>query len=124
MSFTLEDEKRTEKIFGEMRIPAGIYPLVLRTAGSIHANYKKKFDFHKGVLHITDIPNFKYVYIHIGNDDDDTAGCPLVGDSATIDKNWISSSTVNYTRLYKKLLTAFDSGEKVFIRIVDEWNDL
>ncbi len=120
LGFTLEDEKRSVKKWGEMRIPAGIYKMVLRRAGSIHARYKKRFSFHDGVLHITGIPGFKYVYIHIGNDDDDTAGCPLIGNVCTIDKNFISQSTVAYTRLYTLMYPALMSEEDVFIRVVDE----
>ena len=67
----------------ENRIPAGIYDVRLRKIGGFDGRYKKKFaGFHRGMLHIQDVPNFKYVLIHIGNTDKNTAGCLLVGAGA------------------------------------------
>ena len=75
------------------------------------------------MLHILDVPDFEYILIHIGNTDDDTAGCLLVGDTInnnTVNDGFLGSSTSAYTRLYKKVIKAFDRGEKVFITYEDE----
>lgn len=77
---TLEDEFRAVKKFHETRIPAGTYELALRKAGRLHAIYSERYPFHKGMLWITKVPNFKWIYFHTGTNDDHTAGCPLVGD--------------------------------------------
>ncbi len=86
--YTLEDEHRDVKVMGETRIPAGRYQVKLRTEGSHHLRYQQKFpDIHKGMLHVTNVPNFQWILIHIGNDDDDTAGCLLVGDTSVSNIN-------------------------------------
>lgn len=122
--YTLEDEYRTVKVFGETRIPAGEYEIKLRTEGGHHERYLKKFpSFHKGMLHVENVPNFKYILIHIGNDDSDTAGCLLVGDIANnnlVTSGKISSSTFAYKRMYKKIYNAISNGESVTINYVDE----
>lgn len=120
--YTIEDEARTQKVYGETRIPEGVYKLGLRKEGGFHNRYRSKFSsgFHKGMLQILDVPNFEYILIHIGNDDDDTAGCVLVGDSAnnnTIQDGFISSSTHAYKRVYPKIVEAIENGEDVEIII-------
>jgi len=122
--FTLEDEHRTKKVWGETRIPAGKYEVRLRTEGKFHGRYTKRFPkMHKGMLHIIGIPNFKYVLIHIGNTDDDTAGCLLVGDTVknNVGKNGkVESSTIAYKRIYPPIAKALLEGERVTIEILDE----
>lgn len=111
---TIEDEQRTVKVWGETAIPNGVYEIKLRTEGTFHAKYSNKFPlFHKGMLHVTNVPNFEYILIHIGNDDDDTAGCLLVGRGANHDS--IIESTIAYEAMYKKVLAAFEKGESVTI---------
>lgn len=107
MCFTLEDEHRTKKVFGETRIPDGVYELKLRTHGGFHERYLEKFDFHIGMIEICDVPNFTDVLIHIGNTDDDTAGCLLVGDSATQNvtrEGFIGNSSNAYKRIYQDII--------------------
>ena len=123
--FTLEDEYRSQKVKGETRIPAGRYPITLRTEGGFHQRYLSKFgaDFHKGMLWIRDVPNFEYILIHIGNDDDDTAGCLLVGNTANNNrhgKGFVGDSTGAYKDLYPKILEALEKGEEVWINYLDE----
>lgn len=124
ITYTLEDEFRTEKVYGETRIPSGTYEIVFRKEGGFHNRYLAKFGskFHKGMLQLKDVPNFEYILIHIGNDDDDTAGCILVGDTANYNKKgsgFIGGSTSAYKRVYSIISSALESGEKVYITITD-----
>lgn len=112
--YTIEDEQRTLKVWGETAIPNGVYQIKLRTEGRFHQNYAKKFAlFHKGMLHVTNVPGFEYILIHIGNDDDDTAGCLLVGRGAGYDS--LIESTIAYESLYKKVVHELMKGNMVFI---------
>lgn len=116
--YTIEDTYRKYKIWGKTRIPAGTYEIKLRTEGIKHEQYKKKFTFHKGMLWLQNVPGFQYIYIHIGNTAEDSNGCILVGSSIETN-NKITGSTLAYIRLYLHVIKAFDRGERVFIKIVD-----
>jgi hypothetical protein len=118
--FTLEDEKRVVKVKSETRIPAGIYEITLRTVGGLHNKYANNFASHKGMLWLRNVPGFEFIYIHIGNTDDDTAGCILVGLSLSIGNNMISSSRPAYHLVYKAIIQAIEKNERVFIQVVDE----
>jgi len=123
LCFTLEDEYRTVKIYGETRIPNGDYLLGLRKEGSFDARYAARFpQFHEGMLQILNVPNFEYVLIHCGNRDDDTAGCILVGDSSqqnVTEEGFIGGSSAAYSRIYPLIASAIVNGEEVWLRIVD-----
>ena len=113
--YTLEDEYRSEKVFGETRIPDGRYKIEFRTEGGFHQRYTSKFAFHSGMLWVKDVPNFEYILIHIGNDDGDTAGCLLVGSTADKDKGFIGASGNAYKDMYPKVSNAIERGEDVYI---------
>lgn len=124
--YTLEDEFRTIKEYGETRIPAGTYDLELRTEGGFHNRYLKKFgsDFHKGMIELQDVPKFTYVLIHIGNDDDDSAGCILTGNTANNNliegkKGFIGDSTGAYREIYPIIRDELLNGNQVSITIKD-----
>jgi len=124
LCFTIEDEKRTQKIFGETRIPEGVYEIKLRTEGGFHNRYLKQYgsDFHKGMLWITNVPNFEWVLIHKGNTDDDTAGCLIVGDDCkqnVTQSGMVPNSNNAYKRIYPKILNSILSGETVLIEYKD-----
>ena len=121
LAYTLEDEQRNEKVYGETRIPNGTYKLALRTVGGYNEKYKRRFpDFHVGMLHVTNVPNFEYILIHCGNTDEHTAGCLLVGDSQEnnqIQENgFIGKSTQAYKRIYPRIAEALVRGEEVTIK--------
>ena len=120
LAYTLEDEQRDTKVFGETRIPNGDYKLGLRKVGGYHARYTKRFPhIHLGMLHVLDVPGFEYILIHCGNTDEHTAGCLLVGDSQEnnlITKDgFIGKSTQAYKRIYPRIAEALDCGEEVTI---------
>ncbi len=115
--YTLEDEDRTIKKFGETRIPDGTYRITLRTIGGFHKRYTKKFgSFHHGMLWVRDVPEFEYILIHIGNTDDDTAGCLLVGTSSDAYKGFIGGSTGAYKKMYPKIANHLLEGGEVTIK--------
>ena len=124
LCYTLEDESRETKVYGETCIPEGEYQIKFRNEGGYHAKYSKRFaDIHMGMLEVCDVPNFKYILIHCGNTDEDTAGCLLVGDTQennNIKKNgFIGRSTAAYTRIYPDIADALREGEDVTIEYRD-----
>ena len=122
--YTLEDEYRKEKKYGETRIPAGTYKVKLRTEGGYHQKYSKRFpSIHRGMLHITDVPNFEYILIHCGNTDEHTAGCLLVGDSQEnnqlVGNGFIGKSTQAYKRIYPRIAEELLNNNEVLITYKD-----
>lgn len=114
--YSLEDEKRDKKVMHETRIPEGKYKVELRTFGGHHERYKVKFDFHRGMLWVKDVPGFSDILIHIGNTDDDTSGCLLLGLTVDEFKGVLGNSTEAYRRFYRKVLTAIEGGKEVWIK--------
>lgn len=111
--FGLEDEYRADKVAGETRIPAGRYEVGLRTEGGFHMRYAKKFPaMHRGMLHVLNVPGFKFILIHIGNTDEDTAGCLLVGSNAAVDDGElrVNSSKLAYQKFYPMVIEAAKRG--------------
>ena len=124
MCFTLEDEARDTKVMAETRIPAGIYDLKLRKAGGYHGRYTKKYGtkFHKGMIHVQNVPNFRWILWHTGNTDEHTAGCLLLGDTSqqNVSKSgFIGASTDAYKRVYPIVAKAIESGERVRVKYID-----
>ena len=123
LAYTLEDEYRKHKKSKETRIPAGTYKIKLRNEGGFHQRYTKKYpSIHRGMLHIIDVPGFEYILIHVGNSDEHTAGCLLVGDTQEnnqINKNgFIGSSGNAYKRIYPAIAEAVEK-EEVTIQYID-----
>ena len=124
LGYTLEDEWREEKVSAETRIPEGTYEIKLRTTGGFHNRYLSKFgaDFHKGMLHVQDVPGFEYILIHTGNTDEHTMGCLLVADSSqqNITKDgFIGASTAAYKRIYPSLAKWLLDGNILTINYID-----
>ena len=123
LAYTLEDEFREEKVSAETRIPEGTYDVKLRTTGGFHSRYAAKFgDWHKGMLHVQDVPGFEYILIHTGNTDEHTMGCLLVADSSTqnITKDgFIGASVSAYERIYPSLAQWLLDGNILTITYID-----
>jgi len=116
LCFTLEDEYRAQKLYGETRIPAGAYRITLRSEGGFHLRYAKRFHaIHRGMLWIRDVPNFQWVLVHCGNRDEETAGCLLVGDGAVYDAiggdHELLHSSPAYARIYPNIAAAAERDD-------------
>ena len=124
LCYTLEDERRALKVKGETRVPAGTYKIELRNEGGFHQKYTKKYPgIHRGMLHVTDVPNFEYILIHTGNTDEHTAGCLIVGDAQEnnllLPDGFVGKSVNAYKRIYPSIAKAISQGEEVTITYID-----
>ena len=118
--FTLEDEHRDVKIPGETRIPHGIYEVEFREELTpMTKRYRSKYSWFTWHLWIKNVPGFKNIYIHVGNNDDHSKGCLLVGFGAQVIEGefLISSSALAFRALYDKVSLALLT-EKVVIEII------
>lgn len=119
--YGLEDQPQAVKVPDETRIPAGDYKVGLRRVGSFHIKYSAdaRFkDFHKGMLHVLAVPGFENILIHVGNDDDDTSGCLLVGMEADLKRMRVLRSADAYKKLYLKVIDAARADELI-IKLID-----
>lgn len=123
-AYVLEDEYRALKEMKETRIPAGFYELGLQTIETPKTlQYRAKYPWFKNHIEILKVKDFKGVYIHIGNHDEDTDGCLLLGDTANnnnVGVGEITTSTVAFKRFYDEVHEALVKGTKVFLEIRDE----
>ena len=123
--FTLENAYHEVKVLKNTRIPEGKYKITLRKKGGYNTRYLSKFgdSFHKGMLYLNDVDNFKLILIHTGNKADHTDGCILVantiGTNNTFTDGFIGDSTNCYRKLYPKIRDVLLDGEEVTIEIVD-----
>ena len=125
LCYTLEDEQRDVKVWGETRIPAGTYKLGLRTEGGFHNRYLSRYgsNFHKGMIWVLDVPGFEWILWHSGNTDENTAGCLLLGNTQTSNlvakDGFIGSSRDAYALVYPRVLAAIESGLDVEVEYID-----
>ncbi len=122
-SFVIEDEEREVKVKGETRIPAGKYQVKFRKELSpLTEKYRAKYPWFTYHLELTNVPNFKYVYIHIGNFESSTDACQVVGNKAGFDGNnhfRNFESVDNFKRLYLVVSESIERGGDVWYEIVD-----
>lgn len=112
LCYALEDQFNEPKIPGETRIPPGRYQIKLRNEGGMVKRYKKRFPWHKGMLWLQDVPGFKWVYMHVGNKDDDTDGCLLLGDgqiSNVTERGMVTTSVAAYRRIYEMIVAELET---------------
>jgi hypothetical protein len=121
LCYTLENRPPRDegvKEPGLSRIPAGTWPLQLRTEGGFHTRYASMFGAaHHGMVEIL-IPGWKYVLFHIGNYHSDTDGCVLLGSELGTSPAkglcvWRSRDA--YREVYPRLLEAVRNGASLVI---------
>ena len=123
--YTCEDEFREVKVKGETRLKAGIWPLRINRTGGKNVKYKELFPkMHKGMIEIV-TPDFQLTYIHIGNKEKDTEGCPLVGmtrdkTAGTVGQSKDAYEKIVYPGMIEQLLGAEKNKETLYIEIVDK----
>lgn len=115
-----EDGHRAQKIPGETRIPPGKYEIGLRRVGGFHTRYGKLFPkFHRGMIHVQNVPGFEYILWHIGNTHRDTDGCLLLGQADEVAMAvWSSKKT--YYQVYARLEPLISEGLITHVEYLDK----
>lgn len=111
----LEDTVRAAgvKLFGKTAIPAGRYQIVI-TKSERFSRIRGKTTFLPLLIAV---PGFEGVRIHTGNKPEDTEGCLILGKYSPSTKNWVSSSNIEFSKVFPKMQAALDAGQKIFITI-------
>lgn len=119
---TLEDEGRKVKVKKETRIWAGRYKLGIQQAITpLTQRYldDARIPFFERHIEILNVEGFKGVYIHIGNDDEDTDACVLLGHWANRNERRIVNSVITYSKFYQRYYPIIKQGADVYLNIYD-----
>lgn len=121
--FVIEDPWREVKVSGETRIPAGTYQIKHREVLSgMTKKYREKFSWFNWHLELQNVPNFKYIYGHIGNKSSHSEGCLLFNKNVSeVDGQWVGGNSKEaFEEVYKEMSYYLDQGYEVYITIRDE----
>lgn len=110
-----EQEIRAIKIPSQTAIPTGTYRVTLNVQ-SPKFKAKAAYAFCQGYLpRLLNVKGFDGVLMHIGNTQNSSAGCILVGQNKVVGQ--VINSTETFKKLYAILDTANKKGEKIYITI-------
>lgn len=124
---TLEDKDRgltsqmsiseieLKKVYGKTAIPTGTYKIDMTT---VSPKFKDRVwaKPYKGILpRLIDVKGYSGVLIHVGNDQEATSGCILVGENRI--KGKVINSTATFYELMTVLLKAQSAGETIELTI-------
>lgn len=100
------EEIAAVKVSGATAIPSGTYTITLGVV-SPKFSKRKQYEFCGGRLpRLLNVPGFDGVLIHIGNTEEDTEGCILVGWNVIAGR--VIDSGVVFRALYRRLEAAGD----------------
>ena len=105
------------KVYGETAIPIGKYTVAMDVLSPKYSAVKWYSDLCGGKMpRLLDVPGFEGILIHPGNTALDSYGCILVGRNTKVGQ--VTESKATFKKLYKKMKTAHDKGEKITLTIV------
>lgn len=110
-----EQEIRSIKVPYETAIPTGTYNITMNVQ-SPKFKSRATYAFCNGYLpRLLNVKGFDGILIHIGNTQNSSAGCILVGQNKVVGQ--VINSTETFKKLYAVLDAANKRGEKISITI-------
>ena len=104
------------KIYGETAIPTGIYRIDMSIVSNKFKNRSWAKCCNGKLPRLLGVKGFDGVLIHVGNTQNDSLGCILVGENKV--KGRVINSTATFERLISKLKAAETKGEVIELEIV------
>ena len=109
------EEIKAKKVYGVTAIPTGTYSINMTT---VSPKFKDRAwaKPYKGILpRLEKVKGYEGVLIHVGNDQEATSGCLLVGENKV--KGKVINSTACFHELMGELLKAHNRGESITIEV-------
>lgn len=108
-----------KKIFSKTAIPTGTYEITMNVKSPKYSNFKK-YTWAKAydgyMPRLLNVKGYDGILIHVGNTENDSSGCLIVGYNKV--KGKVINSTVAFGKLMNEyLLPAKKKGEKIQITI-------
>ncbi len=124
-SHIVEDDATGEK--GDKRIPEGFFELKIHAAETPKTLiFRKSLPWFEFFIEVVGIPGFSLVFIHPGNDQNDTEGCQTfndqMGNNVLLKEKVGGLSRQACERFYALVYPALKRGERVFYEVRDEYH--
>ena len=103
------------KIYGKTAIPTGTYKIVMNVVSETFKNRSWAKPYGGKLPRLVNVPGYEGVLIHVGNDQEATSGCILVGENRI--KGKVINSTACFYALMTVLLKAQSIGESIELTI-------
>lgn len=104
-----------KKVYGKTCIPKGTYKINMDTISPKFKDRTWAKPYDGKLPRLENVVGFDGVLIHVGNNEEDTLGCILVGENKV--KGKVINSTIAFNKIMKVLLNAYKSGEGITITI-------
>ena len=111
----LLDEIKAKKIYGNTAIPTGTYIVNMNTVSPKFKDRSWAKPYNGILPRLENVKGYEGVLIHVGNDQEATSGCILVGENKI--KGKVINSTACFHELMNELLKAYSRGEDITIEI-------
>jgi hypothetical protein len=98
---------------GITAIPAGTYSVLMNVVSPKYSTRAAYLSIAGKLPRLANVPGFDGILIHVGNYQNDTNGCILVGKNKAVGA--VLESTETFNRLYPLLRAAADRGEAITI---------
>lgn len=100
------------KVFGETAIPTGTYKVDMNTVSPKFKDKEWAKPYEGKLPRLVDVPGFEGVLIHIGNSEQNSLGCVLVGEK-------YGDKLINSTKTFKQLMNVLTkTKEDITITII------
>lgn len=113
-SMSLEDIKNI-KVYGNTAIPYGTYKIDMDTISPKFKDRTWAKPYNGKLPRLLNVKGFDGILIHVGNTEQDTLGCLIVGENKL--KGKVINSTITFNNLMDRLLESHIAGEEIYITI-------
>lgn len=110
---------KLRKIFSKTAIPTGTYEIAMHIKSTKYSNFSKYSwarEYEGYLPRLQNVKGYDGILIHVGNTENDTSGCLIVGYNKV--KGKVINSTIAFRKLmHEYLLPAKKKNEKIQITI-------